>query len=111
MADESIVEVRSWPEAPAKLSHTFELDEPCPVSVSFEKTPAHVVVQGHPEQPLEVDMNMHVRAEKPVPVCISLCEPICAKSEYDIGITIFDRPVATISVRGLTRLFNCREDF
>jgi hypothetical protein len=44
-----------------------------------------------------------------VPICIRVCEPICAKSEYSIGITIFDRPVATITVSGQTRFFNCDE--
>lgn len=44
-----------------------------------------------------------------VPVCIKLCEPICADSRYEIGIDIFDRPVAKITVAGTTRFYNCRE--
>ena len=44
-----------------------------------------------------------------VPVCIKLCEPICAESKYEIGIEIFDRPVGKITVGGLTRFFNCRD--
>jgi hypothetical protein len=42
-------------------------------------------------------------------VCVSVCEPICAQSEYTVSVDIFDRPVATITVRGTTRVFNCSE--
>ncbi len=64
-----------------------------------------------PKEPLNINsaMDSTVSVRGQVPVCISLCEPICAKSEYSIGITIFDRPVATITISGLTRLFNCDE--
>lgn len=44
-----------------------------------------------------------------VPVCIKLCEPVCADSRYEIGMTVFDKPVATITVQGTTRFYNCRE--
>jgi hypothetical protein len=46
---------------------------------------------------------------KPVKLCVSVCEPICAQSEYTIAIDIFDRPVASITVRGTTKLFNCSD--
>jgi hypothetical protein len=107
MADRENVTIVAWPKDPAKLSHTF--DKPCPVSISFEKTPASVVVQSSREQPLHVDMTMRVVPEKVIPVCIQMCEPICAASDYTIGIDIFDRPVASIKVKGMTRLFNCGE--
>ena len=48
-------------------------------------------------------MNMNVTAKEPIPVCIKLCEPICARSDYTIGINIFDNPFASITVRGLTK--------
>lgn len=64
-----------------------------------------------PKEPLSMnaamDATLTVRGE--VPVCIRVCEPICARSEYSIGITIFDRPVATISIAGETRIYNCDE--
>jgi len=44
-----------------------------------------------------------------VPVCIKLCEPVCADSRYEVGITVFDKPVATITVQGTTRFYNCHE--
>ena len=44
-----------------------------------------------------------------VPICIKLCEPICADSKYEIGITLFDRDVATIKIAGSTRYYNCQE--
>ena len=55
-------------------------------------------------------MNMAMRATDAIPLCISLCEPICAESSYTIGITIFDRPVISITIRGRTRLSACREE-
>ena len=68
-------------------------------------------IVGWPKEPLNINaaMDSSVAVRGDVPICIRLCEPICAKSEYAIGITIFDRPVATITVSGLTRLFNCGE--
>jgi len=106
---EKYVRIISWPEGPAKLEHKFKVDKPCPVSISFERSPANVLIHTTPEEPLHVDMAMNVVAKKTIPVCIKLCEPICVKSEYTIGIDIFDRPVAAITIRGQTKLFNCRE--
>ncbi len=64
-----------------------------------------------PKEPLSINSSMDttLSVRDQIPVCIRLCEPICAKSEYSIGITIFDRPVATITISGQTRLFNCDE--
>ena len=107
---EEVVKIVAWPEETAKLEHSFDLDKPCPVSISFEDKPANVFIQTTPRQPLHVDMAMNLVAKDTIPVCIKLCEPICAKSDYTIGITIFDRQVATITIRGLTRLFNCLEE-
>lgn len=99
----------SWPKDTARVEHTFH-ESPCPVSISFDQTPARVVVQSDPDRPLAVDMTMNVVAKEAIAICHRLCEPICAKSEYTIGIEIFDRPVAAITIRGLTRFFNCREE-
>jgi hypothetical protein len=108
--EENNVHILEWPEQPAKLEHQFNSENPCPVSIAFQDTPARVAIQTSPEDPLNVDMAMHVSANDPLPVCIQLCEPICAQSDYQIGIVIFDRPVATITIRGLTRLFNCEKE-
>jgi hypothetical protein len=68
-----------------------------------------VRIAAWPDQPLAVrqstEQTVHFRGE--VPVCIRVCEPICARSDYSIGITLFDRPVATITVSGATRIENC----
>jgi hypothetical protein len=66
-------------------------------------------IESWPREPaaINVAMDSAVTVKSEVPLCIRLCEPICAKSDYSIGITIFDRPVATISISGITRLFNC----
>ncbi len=110
MADqERRVSIVAWPEQAAKLEHTFCSDEPCSVTVSFADTPANVTISSSPQQPVHVDMNMQVAARRPIPVCISVCEPICARSDYTVGIQIFGNPFATIDVRGMTRLFQCRD--
>ncbi len=106
---ENKVYILSWPESPAKLEHRFDPQNACPVSIAFEERPANIVIQTSPREPLNVDMDMHVSAREPIPVCIKLCEPICARSDYAVGITLFDRPVAAISVRGQTKLFNCQD--
>jgi hypothetical protein len=107
--EESNVHIVSWPKEPAKLEHNFKLDEPVPVSISFDESPANVIIETSPEKPFNVDMKMSVTAKDTIPVCIKICEPICVDSNYSIGIKVFDRPVSVITVRGRTRLFNCQE--
>jgi hypothetical protein len=104
------VQIEAWPKEPAQLEHDFKGKKPCPVSISFENTSANVVIQTTPNEPFHVDMSMHVDVRDQLPVCIRLCEPICVKSDYTVGLDIFDRPVATVTVRGLTRIFNCEEE-
>ena len=62
-----------------------------------------VTVLAWPDEPAKLVVR------DTVPVCIKLCEPICAESRYEIGVDIFDRPDAKIVVSGTTRFFNCRE--
>jgi hypothetical protein len=109
MAEQQDVKIVGWPTEPAQVSHRFDSEQPCPVSISFNDTPAQVILTNDPKQPLAIDMDMHVRAREPIPICIKVCEPICAESNYTIGINIFDNPFASITVRGLTRLFNCQD--
>ena len=45
--------------------------------------------------------------EQVAKLCISVCDPICAQSDYTIAIEVFDKPVATITVRGNTKFYNC----
>lgn len=68
-----------------------------------------VNIVGWPKEPLAVQQMSEIAVKGQVPVCIRVCEPICARSDYAIGVTIFDRPVATITVSGETRIFNCDE--
>ena len=105
MADEHQVQIVGWPPEPARLEHHISPGEEFPVSISFEDTPARVSVSTPGRHPLGVTMNMSLRGLETLPLCISLCEPICAESDYRIGIAVFDRPVITIHVRGITRLF------
>jgi hypothetical protein len=108
-SDETNVTIVSWPKEPVTVEHHTAPEEPCAVSIAFAETPARVIVATDPKQPVSVDMKMQVTAREPVPICIKLCEPICAKSDYTIGINIFDNPFASINIRGMTRLYNCHE--
>ncbi len=105
MSEERQVHIADWPKEPARLEHAFDADRPCPVTLSFEPNPANVNVRT--PDPLSVDMRMALTVREDVPLCIKICEPICVRSEYTIGIDIFDRPVAAITVRGTTKLMGC----
>jgi hypothetical protein len=109
MADQDI-RVLSWPEEAARLSHEFSGEQPCPVAIRFDDSLARVALETGRENPVHVAMAMDLSARAPLPICIKVCEPICARSEYVIKIEIFDRPVATISVTGKTTIFNCNEE-
>lgn len=109
MADEHDVNILSWPNEPARLEHHFNSEKPCPVSLSFDTTPAHVILSGSFDNPLAVDMNMNLKVPETIPICIRLCEPICAESNYTIGLSIFDRPLISITIRGKTRFYSCNE--
>jgi len=106
--EENNVKILTWPKDPAKLEHRFNSEQPCPVTISFGESTAHVVIENSSKNPFNVDMKMNLLAGNTIPVCVKLCEPICVKSDYTIGIDIFDRPVGTIRIKGLSRLFNCK---
>jgi hypothetical protein len=109
--EENRVSIVAWPEGQsAALRHSFDAEASCPVTVTFAPQPAHVVVSSSAQQPVHVDMAMQLTAQRPIPVCISLCEPICARSDYTVGIQIFGNPFASIDVRGTTRLGPCKEE-
>ena len=108
MPDQQVTIV-GWPKEPAKLAHEFNQSSPCPVTVSFETTPAQVALHFPKGERMQVDMNMALAVRRQIPVCIRLCEPICASSDYTIGINVFDTPVFSVRLKGLTRLFNCRD--
>ena len=110
MVEDRNITIASWPEEPASLEHRFDPNTPCPVSIRFTDTAARILVATDPKTPLDVNMNMAVSAREAVPICIKLCEPIYAESQYTISISIFDRPVVTLTLRGKTRLFSSRED-
>ncbi len=110
MANDQNISIVGWPQEPAELEHQFKKDSPLPVSIAFENTTLGVTVGTSPSNPLAVNMNLNLRALEAIPLCLKLCEPICADSNYTIGITIFDRPVITITVRGRTRIYGCSEE-
>lgn len=103
------VYIVSWPKEPAHLEHQFKKGSPAEVQIRFEKDPANVAIQHWPRDPMNVDMNMLLSVRQPVPVCIRLCEPICAKSDYTISVNFLDRPIGSIFIKGMTKLFPCFE--
>ncbi len=108
--EEKNVKIVSWPLQSAIMEHAFTLEEPCPVNVTFGEKPVKANISTQDQQELAVNMNMNVSADEPVPFCIKLCQPICVQSTYTIRIVLFDQPVATITIRGLTKLFNSQEE-
>ena len=111
MADEREVRVQAWPDIPAKLEHQGAEGNPVKMRVGFDpEPPATVVLRTQPEGALDVQMAMQLLAERPVPLCIRLCEPICVTSEYRIAVDIFDRPVMNVTVRGTTRFAECDDE-
>ncbi|MDO8673464.1 MAG: hypothetical protein Q7O66_18810 [Dehalococcoidia bacterium] len=103
---EEQVTIVGWPSDPAKVNHSLKVDGPCPVSISFEKTPANVIIQTTPKQPLYVALDMNMAARETIPVCIKLCEPIYAESDYQIGINILGKSWGAITLKGVTKLSN-----
>lgn len=93
MAEERLVHIQDWPA------------EPAGVNLKFEESPANVTLQT--KDPIGMDMRMAMTVRQDVPLCIKICEPICARSEYTIRLDIFGNPVAAITIRGLTTFFAC----
>lgn len=54
--------------------------------------------------------ELDLGAKRDFPLCLKICEPICATSRYVISIDIFDRPVALIKLEGETRLEACTKE-
>jgi hypothetical protein len=108
MAEEEDVRVLTWPADPAVLQHRGGGEEPVALRVAFEEAPpASVLVLTDDGRPLGVTMRLEVAARQPVPLCIDICEPLCATSDYRVGVTVFDQPFAEISVAGTTRIERC----
>ncbi len=112
MADqEHNLNIISWPEKnKAKLEHSFESEKPCPVSIRFDEDSSDVRLNTSPKEPMNVAMNMNVSADDPFPVAFRLGESICASSDYVVGLQIFDHQVATVHLKGLTKLFGCGQN-
>lgn len=108
---ENHVNIISWPEEAAKVEHNFKLEEACPVSIHIEEQPLNVEIHSPQDEPLNMNMDVNVGVKEVVPICISLSEPICARSEYMIGIDIFDKPFAGVTFRGQTTIFNSQDEF
>lgn len=109
MAEEKHIRILEWPKEKAKLEHYFQVDKPCPVSIIFEENPAHVHLKTDPDRPLDVNMDMNLKAVDDIPLCIKICEPICATSNYEIGINLLGSPLASITVNGRTVLAECKD--
>jgi hypothetical protein len=106
---ETDVRILAWPEGDLDLRHSFNAETTCPVKISFDEgTPAQLAVAL--PGPVAVEMNMNLATKQDIPLCLKICEPICARSTYAITLDIFDRPVALIKIQGETRLAACAAD-
>lgn len=110
VAEDRNVRILAWPDEAAKVENRFRFDEPCPVSISFKEQPANVSLLTDLDAPIFTEMEMRLSAADDIPVCISVCEPICAESRYRIGFEVFDEPVAKIDLSGVTKLGPCDDD-
>jgi len=99
-----IVSARS----PLAVTHRFDAASPAPVSVSFGDSSLPLRLFSG-DRPLSVNMRTLLAARRALPLCLSLCEELCVDSDYRITLSIFDRPVMSVRVRGRTRLFGCGE--
>ncbi len=104
MAEDRTITISAWPAEPARLSHGFERGSPLPARVGFLSGQPLGVRLGSGGAPIPIDMRMLLAAPRAIPICLSLCEAICADSDYTIGITLFDRPIISIRLRGRTRI-------
>jgi hypothetical protein len=108
MAEQQNISISRWPSAPVKVSHAFSGDA-CPVSIHFEPRPARVRIETSRTTPLNVSMEARLAGKAPIPICIRVCEPICADSDYRVGLTAFDEAVAEVAVRGRTKIGACKQ--
>ncbi len=110
MADENIdVRILTWPDQAVGLSHQFDADNPVPIDVSFTENPVTVNIGTSPGMSLNVNMDMNLNVCETLPVCLSVCEPICIQSDYKIQLNLFNRPAISIAIKGKTVLYNCGE--
>jgi hypothetical protein len=106
MAEDRDIKVTAWPAEPLRQTHRFDDHSPLPVRVGFPGPTPLTVRLGSTGSPIPVNMRMLLAARGMIPLCFSLCDAICADSDYSVGITLFGRPVITISLRGRTRIFS-----
>lgn len=104
MADGTDITISAWPKEAARLAHHFEPHSALPLRVGFSDSPPLAVRLGNSAAPIPIEMRMLLAAPRAIPICLSLCEAICADSDYVIALTLFDRPVLSIRLRGRTRL-------
>ena len=78
-------------------------DKPLDVNIP---NPVGLKMFNSQDAPLHLNM---LTDGKVIPVCIKLCEPICAESSYKIGINLMGQSFAEIQITGITKIFNCRD--
>ncbi len=110
MPDQKEIKITAWPKQKATLEHYFQLDKPCPVSIHFDDKPANLNINNSKERPFHVNMDMNLKAKEDIPVCIKICEPICAVSDYSVGIEFLGQSIANIRLKGKTKIAHCKDD-
>jgi hypothetical protein len=106
MVDNRDVRILTWPEGPATLWHAGEDEQPVRLRFAMDPEPP-LGVALRTDDPLDVRMRLDVAGREPVALCIDVGEPICATSDYRVGVDVFDQSVAAVAVRGTTRVERC----
>jgi len=104
LAEDRAISISAWPAEPARLSHAFAGAPPLPVRLAFADRQPLAVRLGPAGGAIPVDLRMLLAARRAIPLCLSLCEAVCAESDYTVAITLFDRPIISIRLRGRTRI-------
>jgi hypothetical protein len=102
MADDKAVRIVGWAPAPLPMTHAYTGNHPLRIAAGFGTAPLGVHVSADGGQPFALSLSMLLAAPGAIPMCLSLCESICATSDYTVGITIFNKPVVTIRLQGRT---------
>ena len=101
-----VIVIKELPD-PITVNVNVLTEQPCPVVLSFDDEPLGIRLNTSPKQPIHVDMPIDLQVKEPIPVCITLCEPICTDSSYRIDVSLFGIPLPSIRVGGDTDFFNC----
>jgi hypothetical protein len=57
----------------------------------------------------DTKLEHHFVVKEPIPICVTVCEPICVDSKYRIGFEFLRIPIGSIGIAGRTRISKCSD--